>query len=134
MIDHVGLNVPDLAAAKQYYDAIMPSLGMEAFFETSKEFAYKPAGGKPGTHLFFYAAPSPNEYVRKHVGLQHLAFRARRREQVDEAHAKAVELGSEVLFVPQLFPKYHENYYASFWFDPHGFLLEMVCHKPATSQ
>jgi hypothetical protein len=30
-----------------------------------------------------------------------------------------------------MFPHYHENYYASFWFDPHGFLLEIVCHKPA---
>ena len=50
---------------------------------------------------------------------------------MDEAHAKAVELGSEVLFAPKMFPHYHENYYASFWFDPHGFLLEIVCHKPA---
>jgi len=132
MIDHIGLNVPDLDAAKKYYDAIMPSLGMEEFFVTTEEFSYQPVGGKPGTHIFFYAAPSPNEYVRKHVGLQHLAFRARTREQVDAAHATAVRLGSDVLFPPQLFPKYHANYHASFWFDPHGFLLEIVCHKPAT--
>ena len=133
MLDHIGLNVPDLTAAKEYYDAIMPSLGMEAFFITPEEFSYQPADGKPGTRLFFYAAPIPNEYVRKHVGLQHLAFRARTREQVDDAHAVAVRLGSNILFAPQLFPKYHESYYASFWFDPHGFLLEIVCHKPEVS-
>jgi catechol 2,3-dioxygenase-like lactoylglutathione lyase family enzyme len=132
VLDHLGLNVPDLDAAKSYYDEIMPFLGMEPFFITDDEFSYQPAEGKPGTRVFFYRAPLPNEYVRKNVGLQHLAFRARTRDEVDDAHAKAVEIGSDVLFSPRLFPQYHENYYASFWFDPHGFLLEIVCHKPPT--
>lgn len=130
MLDHLGLNVPDLASAKSYYDELMPFLGMEPFFITEEEFSYQPAGGKPGTRLFFYRAPLPNEYERKNVGFQHLAFRARTRDQVDDAHGKALELGSDVLFSPRLFPQYHENYYASFWFDPHCFLLEIVCHKP----
>ena len=130
MIDHIGLNVPDLEAAKHYYDALMPALGYEPFFITNEKFSYKPAGGKPGTTVFFYPAPIKSEYVRKHVGFQHLAFRARTRTQVDEAHAKALELGSKVLYAPKLFPQYHANYYASFWFDPHGFLLEIVCNKP----
>ncbi|HYI44646.1 MAG TPA: VOC family protein [Actinomycetota bacterium] len=129
MLDHIGLNVPDLASAKIYYDAMMPSLGLEPFFVTDEEFSYRPAGEKPGTTIFFYLAPLESEYVRKHVGLQHLAFRARTRSQVDAAHEKAIELGSPILFSPQLFPKYHKDYYASFWFDPHGFLLEIVCHK-----
>ncbi len=130
MIDHIGLNVPDLDAAKSYYDALMPSLGYEPFFATDEQFSYQPERGKPGTTVFFYAAPLESEYVRKHVGLEHLAFRARTRAQVDDAQAKALELGSAIRFSPQLFPQYHENYYATFWFDPHGFLLEMVCHKP----
>jgi catechol 2,3-dioxygenase-like lactoylglutathione lyase family enzyme len=130
VIDHIGINVPDLGAAKSYYDVLMPSLGYEPFFITDEEFSYKPAGGKPGTTVFFYLAPLPNEYERKNLGMQHLAFRARTRSQVDEAHAKALEVGSRILFSPQLFPKYHATYYASFWFDPHGFLLEIVCHKP----
>ena len=130
MIDHIGLNVPGLAAARIYYDALMPSLGYEPFFESDDQFSYRPAGEKPGTTIFFYAAPLPNDYIRKNVGLQHLAFRARTRNQVDDAHAKAVELGSEIRFSPQLFPQYHQHYYATFWFDPHGFLLEIVCNKP----
>ena len=130
MLDHLGLNVRDLEAAKAYYDALMPYLGMEPFFITEDEFSYKPAEGKPGTHIFFYRSPEPNDYVRKSVGLQHVAFRARSRRQVDEAHAASIELGSRTLFAPKLFPQYHENYYASFWYDPHGFLLEIVCQKP----
>lgn len=134
MLDHLGLNVPHLEAAKSHYDELMPLLGMEPFFITEDEFSYQPAGGKPGTRLFFYRAPLPNDYVRKNVGLQHVAFRARTREQVDGAHGKALELGCETLFSPRLFPEYHEHYYASFWFDPHGFLLEIVCHKPPDGQ
>ena len=132
MLDHLGLNVPDLAAARSYYDALMPFLGFEPFFASDAEFSYQPAEGRPGTRIFLYEAPLPNEYVRKNVGLQHLAFRARTRDQVDDAHAQAVELDSEVLYAPKLFPNYHENYYASFWFDPHGFLIEIVCHKSVT--
>lgn len=130
MLDHLGLNVPDIAIAKRYYDAIMPSLGFDPFFATDQEFSYKPAGDKPGTRIFFYTAPLKGDYVRKNVGLQHLAFRARTRDQVDQAHATAVELGSNILYAPKVFTQYHESYYASFWFDPHGFLLEIVCHKP----
>lgn len=130
MLDHLGINVPDLTVAKSYYDVMMPLLGFEPFFATDEEFSYRPAEGKPGTFLFFYSAPQPNHYKRKHVGLQHIAFKVRTREHVDEAHAKALELGNEILYAPKLFPEYHEHYYATFWFDPHGFLLELVCHKP----
>ena len=132
MIDHIGLNVPDLAAAKSYYDILMPFLGCEPFFATDEYLSYQPAGGKPGTRIFFYRAPLPTQYVRKDIGLQHLAFRARTRSQVDDAHAKALEVDSEIVFSPRLFPEYHENYYAAFWYDPHGFLLEIVCHKSVT--
>ena len=130
MLDHLGLNVADLAAAKRYYDAVMPACGYEPFFATPEQFSYQPAGGKPGTRVFFYKAPLANAYERKHVGLEHIAFRARTNKQVDEAHDVAVELGSRILYAPRLFPQYHASYYASFWFDPHGFLLEIVCHKP----
>ena len=39
------------------------------------------------------------------------------------------ETGSQILYSPRVFPQYHKTYYATFWFDPHGFLLEIVCHK-----
>ena len=39
MIDHIGINVPDLEAAKSYYNAMMPALGYEPFFITEKEFS-----------------------------------------------------------------------------------------------
>ena len=49
MLGHLGLNVPDLRAATIHYDAVMPLLGFDEFLTAGDEFAYRPAGGKPGT-------------------------------------------------------------------------------------
>ena len=131
MLDHIGINVPDLAAARRYYDEMMPLLGFEPFYENERQFSYRPAGGKPGTTIFFYTPDEEGDYSRHRTGLQHLAFRARSRAEVDAVYAKVIELGNEIVRPAQIWPQYHANYYAVFWHDPHGFMLEMVCHKEA---
>jgi catechol 2,3-dioxygenase-like lactoylglutathione lyase family enzyme len=130
LIGHLGLNVTDLAAAKEYYDQLMPLLGFEPFLAADDEFAYRPAGGKPGTYLFFYpAAETPAAGYSHHApGLQHLAFIVPTRGAVDEVHRGVLELGSTVLEEPRAFPQYPPPYYATFWLDPHDFMLEAVCH------
>jgi len=65
MLGHLGINVPDLAGAKAYYNAIMPLLGFEPFLDADDEFAYRPSGGKPGTYLFFYPSAEPGPYSRE---------------------------------------------------------------------
>jgi catechol 2,3-dioxygenase-like lactoylglutathione lyase family enzyme len=108
----------------------MPAVDFELYLDHDDEFAYRPAGGKPGTYLFFYpaAAAAPAGYSRDAPGLQHLAFMARTRSQVDAVHALVQELGSTVVHAPRDFPEYPPPYYATFWLDPHGFMLEAVCH------
>ena len=49
MLGHLGIHVVDLRAAKAYYDALLPLLGFTEFVSADDEFAYRPAGGKPGT-------------------------------------------------------------------------------------
>ena len=49
------------------------------------------------------------------------------------AHAWALEHGGEVLHAPREFPEYHPGYYAAFWTDPHGIMLEVVCHRDETA-
>jgi hypothetical protein len=49
MLGHLGVNVQHLAQAKAYYDNLMPLLDFEPFLSTAEQFAYRPAGGKPGT-------------------------------------------------------------------------------------
>ena len=86
MLGHLGINVPDLSVAKRYYDALMPRVGFEPYFDTDEEFSYRPADSKPGTFLFFYLATDPGEYSSQRSGLQHLAFMVRRRSLVHAVH------------------------------------------------
>ena len=128
MIGHIGVNVGDLRVAKTYYDELMPLLGFEEFIDSDDEFAFMPADGKPGTYLFFYPAQAPGAYSRESAGLQHLAFVVPTRSAVGAVHDLVVRLGSEVLHPPQAFPQYPPPYFATFWLDPFGFMLEAVCH------
>jgi catechol 2,3-dioxygenase-like lactoylglutathione lyase family enzyme len=128
MLGHLGINVPDLGAAKAYYDQVMPLLDYETFLSADDEFAYLPAQGRRGTYVFFYAAAEPGDYSRHQVGLQHLAFMVPTRSAVHAVHQKVLDLGGPVLQAPQEFPQYPPPYYATFWLDPFGLMLEAVCH------
>ena len=128
MLGHLGINVPDLAVAKRYYDALMPLVGFEPFFAADYEFSYKPAGNKPGTFLFFYPATDAAAYSAEQVGVQHLAFMVRHRSDVDLVHDHVTRSGGAVIHTPQYFPQYPGPYYATFWSDPFGIKLEAVCH------
>jgi len=128
VLGHIGINVPELDAARRYYAAVMPLLGFETFLDADDEFAYRPTAGKPGTYLFFYPSADQSPYSRHQTGLQHLAFMVRTRSDVTEVHDAVVELGSRVLHEPQVFPQYPQPYFATFWLDPWGLMLEAVCH------
>ena len=127
-LGHVGINVPDLPAAKAYYDVVMPALAYEPFFATEEQFSYQPVSGKPGTRLFFYPAVGAERYSPAQIGVQHLAFIVPTREAVHAARHLVADLGSVVVHEPQEFPQYHPGYYATFWQDPFGLVLEVVCH------
>ena len=132
MLGHIGVNVPDLRAAKTYYDAIMPLVGFEPFLEADDEFAYRPMSGKPGTYLFFYAATEDSAYSRHRTGLQHLAFMLRTRAAVIEVHRAVAELasrfGGRVLHEPRHFPQYPAALLRDVLARPVGLMLEAVCH------
>lgn len=128
MLGHLGLNVADLAAARIYYNALMPLVGFEPFLDDHDQFAFRPAAGKPGTYLFFYPANDPGPYSRHRTGLQHLAFIVKSRSAVEDVHRLVQELGGQVVHEPQFFPQYPPPYFATFWLDPFGVMLEAVCH------
>ena len=95
MLGHIGLNVPDLAVAKTYYDTLMPALGFTEYFNaTEDEFSYWPSGAKPGTYIFFYPASDPGPYEVRRTGLQHLAFMVPTRQAVRDAYDLALRLAA----------------------------------------
>ena len=127
MLRHVGVNVRDLVQAKAYYDTLMPLLGLEAHIDAKDQFAYRPNNNEPGASIFFYPASEQSRYSRHQPGLQHLAFMVESRAIVYEVYAKVQALGSEVVHPPQVFPQYRPYYFATFWLDPEGFMIEAVC-------
>ncbi len=128
MLGHLGINVPDLAAARRYYGKIMPLLGFEPFVDADDQVAFRPTGGKPGTYVFLYPSADSGEFSRRRTGLQHLAFMVKTRSAVHQIHEVVTGLGDVILHEPQSFPQYPPPYFATFWLDPFGFVLEAVCH------
>jgi catechol 2,3-dioxygenase-like lactoylglutathione lyase family enzyme len=120
-IEHFGLNVPDVDAAKAYFDEFLPMVG----YVRQWEAGYRPTDWN-GAQLFIYPATEEGEHSRLRTGLSHIAFHVDTRSQVHRVHEWVVARGDEVLHPPRLFPEYHERFYATFFLDPHGFHLEVV--------
>ena len=133
-IDHIGIGVPDLEAAREYYDELMRVLGLREWFDTGPEgpLNFGPDGAL-GSQVFFYKSEEPGAYSRHGVGLHHLAFLVASRAVVRDAHRWACERDAVILDEPSEFPQYGEHCYATYWLDPHGFKLEAVSHTPEES-
>ncbi|MGC5173259.1 VOC family protein [Microbacterium sp. DT81.1] len=121
-IDHLGLGVPDVEAAKSYYDQLMPKLGFQPCFGNG----YCPIDWT-GAQLFLYEAGDKEAYLRYRPGLQHIAFLVASRAEVDTIYDWVRDRGDEVLHAPRIFPQFGAHYYAVYFLDPHGFKLEVVC-------
>ena len=61
-----------------------------------------------------------------HVGWQHLAFAVDSRADVDRLHAVAVDAGWTVVREPKLYPRFNDQYYASFVEDDNGIRIEFM--------
>ncbi len=127
-IEHLGLGVPDVEVAKAYFDDLMPLVGFQPCYGNG----YCPESGH-GTQLFLYEARSARGYTRDEVGLQHLAFLVPTRADVHRVHDWAVHRGEEIVRPPKPCPQYGPDCYATFFLDPHGFLIEVVAHAPDTA-
>jgi catechol 2,3-dioxygenase-like lactoylglutathione lyase family enzyme len=128
-IDHIGIGVPDLAAAKRYYDELMPILGLREWFKSTPggPFNYGPDGAR-GSQVFFYEARASGKASRRRTGLHHVCFVVESRAIVHEAYEWARAREAVVLRKPRVFPEYGPDFYATFWLDPHGIMLGAVSY------
>ena len=67
-------------------------------------------------------------FVQTRVGLHHLCFRAREREDVDEVYAFLIKTGAKIVHPPEEGP-WAPGYYSVLFEDPDGIRLE-VNHVP----
>jgi catechol 2,3-dioxygenase-like lactoylglutathione lyase family enzyme len=125
MIDHVGLNVSDLAAAKAFYAETLEPLGYRvwAAWESDEVVGYAADEGSPDFWIYT-RGDEPSAPT-------HVSFRARDRETVDAFHAAALAAGGTDNGAPGVRPHYHEQYYGAFVLDLDGNNIEAVCHSPA---
>ncbi|WP_189131870.1 VOC family protein [Wenjunlia tyrosinilytica] len=121
MIDHLSLQVKDVAASAAFYDAVLAPLGAHRMMEFGNVIGY--GVSKPDFWLGPVTTPGEPREV-------HIAFSARDREAVAAFHAAAVESGAEVLHEPKEWPMYHDSYYGAFVRDLDGNNVEAVCHAP----
>jgi catechol 2,3-dioxygenase-like lactoylglutathione lyase family enzyme len=123
MIDHVGLNVSDLAAAKAFYAETLEPLGYRVWAEWEEESVGFAADENGPDFWIYRRGEEPSAPT-------HVSFRARDRETVDAFHAAGLAAGGSDNGEPGVRPHYHEQYYGAFVLDHDGNNIEAVCHSP----
>ena len=129
---HIDLNVRDLAASKAVYGPVLEYLGYRCVKDKPEGCEWDVGPEGRGASLGLRAcnpALAAHRHERYAPGLQHLAWRADSRADVDGLHALLVERGIKVLDPPAHYPDYWGDYYAVFFEDPDGMKLELV-HSP----
>lgn len=120
LIDHLQLVVRDLAASKQFYEAVLGALG-GSIQASNEEYFYS-------DELFVSTAQS-RAAQGELTGRVHLAFQAADRDAVQRAFDAGTKSGGKANGDPGERP-YHPGYYAAFLLDPDGNNIEIVFHGP----
>ncbi|MCO1598046.1 VOC family protein [Micromonospora sp. RHAY321] len=121
MIDHLSVQVRDVAASAGFYDAVLAPLGGRRLLEFPNVIGY----GRERPDFWLGPTETPGEARELH-----LAFTADDRAAVEAFHYAAMRAGAEVLHPPRVWPEYHPTYFAAFVRDPDGNNVEAVCHAP----
>jgi predicted lactoylglutathione lyase len=116
LIDHVHLRVKDLATAKQFYQAVLATLGREMTFESEQGIAFD--------ELWIDEADSAGP------SRVHLAFQAANQDAVKRFYEAGLKAGGSDNGAPGE-RKYHPGYYACFLLDRDGHNIEAVFHGPS---
>lgn len=121
IFDHVTLGVSELDKARQFYDRVMPVLGLPLLWENATMLTYGIEGGPE------FGLQLDGSSARRGT---HVAFLAHDRASVDRFHSEALLVGGTDAGAPGFRPEYHDTYYAAFINDPDGNRLEAVFHVP----
>jgi catechol 2,3-dioxygenase-like lactoylglutathione lyase family enzyme len=122
MLDHLGIQCADLAAAAAFYDEVLEPLGGRRVMDFGVAIGY----GTPEKPDFWIGRQDEGADNRP----IHVAFVAPDRAAVRAFFDRAVAAGAEVLHEPREWPEYHPGYYGAFVRDPDGNNVEAVCHRP----
>jgi catechol 2,3-dioxygenase-like lactoylglutathione lyase family enzyme len=124
---HVVLTVSSFERAHDFYGRLLPFLGLRQVFR-GDNFAYW-VGGRTALGIQRCDAAHRGEtFVQSRVGLHHLCFRARSREDIEKAAQLLRELGATIVRGPQA-GDWAPGYYYVLFEDPDRIRVE-ICHVP----
>lgn len=127
-VAHIQLTAGRFDVARDFYRRLLPFLGLKEVMDNPG--GYYCVGGRTGVLI---SPPDPKHegerFVQRRVGLHHLCFRARSREDVEAAFAfVSTELRAVIVHGPQE-DRWAPGYYSILFEDPDGVRLE-INHVP----
>ncbi|WP_404433448.1 VOC family protein [Sutcliffiella horikoshii] len=125
LLHHIELYVSDLKKTKEFWGWLLEELGYERFQEWESGQSWK----IENTYIVFVQTEErflDIPYHRCRVGLNHLAFHAASRDQVNELTEKLKARGVNMLYTDRHPYAGGENYYAAFFEDPDRIKVELV--------
>lgn len=122
-VAHIFVTAGDFARSKAFYEQLLPFLGLTEVANSDR--VYYCVGGRTG---YGVEAPSDDHvgerFVQTRVGLHHVCWRMRSREDVEQVHEFLVGIGARIVHAPQD-DHYAPGYYSVLFEDPDGIRLEV---------
>jgi len=126
-IAHIFITAGDFERARAFYRQLLPYLGLKPVMDAAG--TYYCVGGRTGFGVRAPPASHAGErFEQGSVGLHHVCFRVREREEVDEAHAFLTSIDAAIVHPPQD-DEWAPGYYSVLFEDPDGVRLE-INHVP----
>ncbi|WP_144554373.1 VOC family protein [Bacillus sp. X1(2014)] len=125
MLHHVEIYVSNLSKSSEFWGWILTELGYVPYQKWESGISWKHGE----TYLVFVQAEErflDVSYHRSRVGLNHLAFHAESREQVDEITMHLKVKGVNILYMDKHPFAGGETHYAVFFEDPDRIKVELV--------
>ena len=120
---HVILTVTQYTKSRSFYTRLLPAFGMTLVHD-GPDFCYH-VGGRTAIGIRKCDPEFQDEQFQQYrVGLHHLCFRARSREDVNTAAKLAAGLGANLVRGPEV-REWAPGYYYVLFEDPDGIRLEV---------
>jgi len=132
-LHHLDLAVSDVERSLAFYLDLLGPLGWEVMrryptYRGTEEVVYlgpqgEPDAGRLSTGFGLRRADGgAHQYYG--VGVEHIAFEVDTKDEVDDAHRRAMVSGAKIHFPPEE-DRDEPGYYAFFVFDPDGMRIEV---------
>lgn len=122
-IAHIFFTTADFAKSREFYEKLLPFFGLKPVLDG--DGFYYCVGGRTAVGIRSAGKNfEEDRFVQERVGLHHVCFRARSREDVDTCHDFVKEIGATIVHPPEG-ASFAPGYYSVLFEDPDGIRLEV---------